>query len=270
MEDNRVGDCAVAFRAAVRASAVQRYKAQWADGSTGCYRNTGDALRGFVLDDRPRIPSRALYRLVDGLDYAIRDWRHMALVFRRPIEDEAARPDSRPVSGGCVESQRGALGMKDDNRNHDNQQLDASFIGNPSVSHEESDVRIKPIALFIFWLLVATGVIGVLMVLLFNSFERQEQKAEGKPSPLASERNEIPPAPRLQLAPKDAEQLKQNKPPDIRNDNPIEEMKRLKEEEDQRLSNYIWIDQQKGIVSIPIEDAKRLVIEKGMLQSRPR
>ena len=160
--------------------------------------------------------------------------------------------------------------MKDDTHNHGNQNLDVSFAGNLAVGHEKSDMKVKPIALFIFWLMVATVIIAVLMVLLFNWLERREQKAEGRPSPLASERNEIPPAPLLQLAPKDSEQLRENKPPDFKNDSPQEEMKRLKEEEDRRLSNYIWIDQQKGIVSIPIEDAKRLIIEKGMLQSRPK
>ncbi|HKP86501.1 MAG TPA: hypothetical protein VJZ26_10415 [Blastocatellia bacterium] len=160
--------------------------------------------------------------------------------------------------------------MKDDNHPHDNQDLDASYIANPDVGHEVSDVRIKPIASFMFWLLVGMGIIAVLMWLLFNWFEKREEKAEARPSPFASERNEIPPPPLLQLAPKDSEQLKLNKPPDLMNDSPLEEMKRLREEEDRKLKNYGWVDQQKGVVSIPIEDAKRLALQKGMLQSAPQ
>ena len=152
---------------------------------------------------------------------------------------------------------------------HDNRDVDLSHMQNPDTSHEESDLRIKPVALFIFWLLAGMGVVAVLMVVLFNSFEKSEQKAEGKKSPLAAERSEIPPEPRLQLAPKSDEQLKNNRPPDLKRDHPLEEMKHLREEEDRALDNYTWVDQQKGVVGLPIEEAKRLVLEKELLKSRP-
>ncbi len=162
--------------------------------------------------------------------------------------------------------------MKDDESHHsdhhDKGDVDHSYIQNPDTRHEESDVRIKPVASFIFWLIAAMGVIAVLMVVLFNSLEKREQKAEGKKSPLAAERSEIPPEPRLQLAPKSDEQLKNNKPPDLKRDHPLEEMKLLREEEDRTLDNYTWVDQHKGVVGLPIEDAKRLVLEKGLLKSR--
>src|ERR1044071_9872661 len=163
--------------------------------------------------------------------------------------------------------------MKDDKSHHsdhhDERDVDHSHIQNPDTRHEESDVRIKPVAMFMFWLMVATGVIAVLMVVLFNSFERREQKTEGKKSPLAAERSEIPPEPRLQLAPKSDEQLRKNEPPDLKHDHPLEEIKLLREEEDRTLDNYTWVDQQKGVVGLPIEDAKRLVLEKELLKSRP-
>lgn len=160
--------------------------------------------------------------------------------------------------------------MKDDNRHHDKHEFDHSLIQNPGTRHEESDVRVKPVALFMFWLLVATGIIAVLMIGLFNWFEKREQKAEGKKSPLAAERSEIPPEPRLQLAPKSDEQLKRHDPPDLKHDHPLAEMQLLREEEDLTLNNYTWVDQQKGIVGLPIEDAKRLILQKGLLQSRPQ
>lgn len=163
--------------------------------------------------------------------------------------------------------------MKEDHSHHshqhDERSVDHSYIQNPDTSHEESDVRIMPVALFIFWLLAAMGVIAVLMIVLFNSFEKREQKAEGKPSPLAAERSEIPPEPRLQLAPKSDEQLKKDAPPDLKRDHPLEEMKLLREEEDSALKNHTWVDQQKGVVGLPIEDAKQLALQRGLLKSRP-
>ena len=43
--------------------------------------------------------------------------------------------------------------MKNDNRHHHDEKLDVSSIDNPDVRHEGSDLRVKPIALFLFWLL---------------------------------------------------------------------------------------------------------------------
>lgn len=163
--------------------------------------------------------------------------------------------------------------MKEDHSHHsdhhDNRDADLSHIQNPDTRHEESDVRIKPVALFMFWLMVATGVIAVLMILLFNWFEKREQKAEGKKSPLAAERSAIPPEPRLQLAPTSDEQLKNHGQPDLKRDHPLEEMKFLRAEENRTLDNYTWVDQQKGVVGLPIEDAKHLLLQKGLLRSRP-
>src|SRR5260370_1253870 len=34
-------------------------------------------------------------------------------------------------------------------------------------------------------------------------------------------------------------------------------------EEDEKLNNYAWVDKQKGVVRIPIEQAMRLVAEEG-------
>lgn len=163
--------------------------------------------------------------------------------------------------------------MKEDHSHHsdhqDNRDVDLSHIQNDDTRHEESDVHIKPVALFMFWLMVATAVVAVLMVVLFNSFEKREQKAGGKKSPLAEERSAIPPEPRLQLAPKSDEQLKNHGQPDLKRDHPLEEMKLLREEENRVLDNYTWVDQQKSVVGLPIEDAKHLLLQKGLLKSRP-
>jgi hypothetical protein len=155
--------------------------------------------------------------------------------------------------------------MRDDNRHHE-ENLDASYIRNPDVRHERSDLRVKPVVSFLFWLMVSGVVIHLLVWGLFRMFEKREQKAEGKPSPFAAERNEIPPPPLLQLAPTE----KGQRAPDLSKNQPLAEMGFLREEEDRRLDNYTWVDQQKGVVGIPIEDAKRLVLQRGLLQSRPQ
>lgn len=132
------------------------------------------------------------------------------------------------------------------------------------VGHEVSELRIGPIVWFLVGLAVATVVIGLLVAGLFDAFESREQKAKAAASPLSSERQKLPPEPRLQLAPSTKEQLERKLPPDIKQDSPLQEMKRLREEENEKLSSYGWVDEKAGIVRIPIEDAKKRLLEKGI------
>jgi hypothetical protein len=149
--------------------------------------------------------------------------------------------------------------MKHTKHGDSQRELDGSHIGNPDVAHEESDVRIKPIAIFCVGLTVAAIVIHLLIAGLFKYFEDRERKSEGPPGPLAAERQVIPPEPRLQLAPRE-----ENQRNPLSNEHPIEEMKRVLAEENGKLDSYGWVDQQAGKVRIPIEEAKRLLVERGL------
>jgi len=46
--------------------------------------------------------------------------------------------------------------------------------------------------------------------------------------------------------------------------NPAVALERLKESEQTTLSSYGWVDQQKGIIRIPIDEAMKRVLEKGL------
>jgi len=145
--------------------------------------------------------------------------------------------------------------------------LDTSYIQNPDVAHEESDVKIRPIALFIVWLTVATAVVMLLMIGLYRYLDKQAtMEDERERSPLAGERNSIPPEPRLQLAPSQAGLSH----PEQTNNSPTSEVNLMREEENRKLDYYSWVDQSKGIVYLPIERAKELALERGILKSRPQ
>ena len=135
----------------------------------------------------------------------------------------------------------------------------------PNATHEIRDVRIRPIIGFLVGLALFTIILCGLMALLFKQFEKSELKAEGAPPPMAAGRDKIPPEPRLQLAPtKQGQQF-----PDLRDNSPILEMKHLREAQEAKLNNYTWLDSQKATASIPIDEAKKLVLQRGLLQSRP-
>ena len=130
--------------------------------------------------------------------------------------------------------------------------------------HETSALRIGPVVWFLIGLGVATVVVVLLMIGLFDAFANRASKSEDRPSPLAGERQKLPPEPQLQLAPTTAEQLEAKLPPNLKEDHPLQEMKRFRAEEDAKLNSYGWVDEKGGVVHIPIDDAKRLLLEKGL------
>jgi hypothetical protein len=132
--------------------------------------------------------------------------------------------------------------------------------------HEVSDVRVAGIAWFIVGLAIAVVFIGWLMTALFNSLEGQEKRAEieSRPSPFAAQRPKLPPEPRLQLAPESEQQISEKSPPNIQTQHPLQEMEALRREWKSELDHYGWVDEKNGIVRIPIEEAKRRLLQQGV------
>jgi len=141
---------------------------------------------------------------------------------------------------------------------------------NADVGHEGSTVQVGGITWFIIVLTVSVVFIGWLMAAVLNTFEGREKKAEleSRPSPFAAERAKLPPEPRLQLAPNSEAQIDKNEPPDLKIQHPLEEMKELRKSWDEQLKSYGWVDEQGGVVRIPIDDAKKLLLQRG-LPTRP-
>ena len=137
---------------------------------------------------------------------------------------------------------------------------------NADVGHEGSTVQVGGITGFIIGLTVSVVFIGWLITAVLNTFEGREKKAEleSRPSPFAAERAKLPPEPRLQLAPNSEEQIDKKEPPDLKTQHPLEEMKELRKSWDNQLKSYGWVDEQAGVVRIPIDDAKELLLQRGL------
>ena len=146
--------------------------------------------------------------------------------------------------------------------------IDTSFISNPHVAHEESDVKVRPILMFVVWLTVGTIVVFFLMGALFNYLDGKAKDEDQRArSPLADERNPIPPKPLLQMAPAKPSKPDNKLEPD--NNSPLSEVISVRKGEELKLDSYTWVDQSKGVVELPIERAKELALERGILKSRP-
>jgi hypothetical protein len=146
---------------------------------------------------------------------------------------------------------------------------DVSHIQNPDVAHEESDVNVRAIMQFVVGLLIFSGIVLVLMWYMLKFFERRQEKATPPPAPMAlSEKERLPPEPRLQAAPGWEVDVGEGKKRSIALKEPTAEMKIVRRQWDEVLLNG-QRDGSGNVVAIPIEEAKRQLIEKG-LPTRPQ
>lgn len=129
---------------------------------------------------------------------------------------------------------------------------------------ESSTLNIGPVVWFLVCLAAGAAITFVLMGGLFNLFESRVEKKEGNPSPLAGERERIAPEPRVQLAPSRIEQVEGRESPNVKTDHPLVEMERVQKEESEKLNSYSWIDEKNGIVRLPINEAKKLLLKSGL------
>ena len=117
---------------------------------------------------------------------------------------------------------------------------------NPEVHHEGTDVNIRGIFGFAFGLLATAIVIHLLVFILFRYFTAREARAVPAEFPLAVGAGpRLPPEPRLQTSPR-------------------QDLSDLRASEDQVLTSYGWVDKSAGVVRIPIEQAIKLTLERGL------
>ena len=124
--------------------------------------------------------------------------------------------------------------------------------------YEKADVSIRGILLFTVGLAVATALSMWLTAGLFRQLgEREAREAEAIPpaTRVPGARPQRPPEPVLQGAPGSRFELQ----------HPIVEMEAWRRHEHELLNSSGWVDRNAGTVRIPIERAKRLLLERGLV-----
>ena len=106
---------------------------------------------------------------------------------------------------------------------------------NPNVGYEQSDWPLGIISLTLLGILVFLAVVPIVMIGAFSKAVPDVSRA------LTVE----PPEPRLQT-------------------DPPQDLVQFRTREDERLNGYYWVDKDKGIVHIPIEQAMKAVAEEGI------
>jgi hypothetical protein len=147
---------------------------------------------------------------------------------------------------------------------------DVSYITNPDVAHEESDVAVRPLLWFVGGLTAFTIVVCLAMWIMFHYFLNREISQELKASPLARQGEErLPPEPRLQLAPgfgvttDDGRRHNlsyENKPEGV--PQPQSEYIAVRGQWARELEEYGWADEKAGTVRLPVDEAMRRYLQQ--------
>jgi hypothetical protein len=116
----------------------------------------------------------------------------------------------------------------------------------PTVHHETSDASIGGVFAFGLALMILGAIILLLVWLMFGYFKSRETGSATREFPLAVEQqNRLPPEPRLQT-------------------NPRQDLIDMRAKEEAILETYGWVDKAAGVVRIPIGEAMKLTVERGL------
>jgi hypothetical protein len=121
----------------------------------------------------------------------------------------------------------------------------------PGATYEHTDASVWIIVRFLFWLAISAVIIHVGLGLLYAlMIERAEETGEQRYPLAATQGERLPPTPRLQQF-------------------PSKDLYQFREGEEAFLEGYGWMNKEAGIVHIPIEDAMRLMVERGLPSRAP-
>lgn len=134
-------------------------------------------------------------------------------------------------------------------------------------SHEGSDVKARPLALFFVAFLALCGLGFVVAKWSYDAlvkFENARQK--DKVTRVASEKTAIPESLNLRAGGPEVTTLPSAGP--LLQPDPVRDMNAMRAEQLGRLNSYGWVDREKGIVHVPIENAMAMAIERSMVKAQ--
>jgi len=130
-------------------------------------------------------------------------------------------------------------------------------LANPGVAHETSDVDVRGILGFAVIVAVTTIVCALVVWGVFDLMERQAAARDPRMSPLAM------PATNMSR-PASVAPTFGNAPSPQLETNERQMLRMHRESEDKQLLGYGWIDEKSGVARLPIEQAKKILSERGL------
>ena len=135
---------------------------------------------------------------------------------------------------------------------------DPAELHNEDVAHEHTDVNIRAIVMFAVGLIVVAAVVHGLMYGMFWWLDEQARQNDPQRSPLATPAPAMPARTTESLNfghARGGAQLLTNEPLALQ---------KLREEENKRLHGYGWVEGKPGVAHMPIDEAKKLILERGV------
>ena len=129
-------------------------------------------------------------------------------------------------------------------------------IVNPETRHEESDVNVRALLWSVAIFIVFAAVTHLILYLQFHAYARHFRNEAAPPLTMMAPPSNVPATPRLQPFPSKTILPTAN--------TPVTDMVDMRASEDAALNKPGWVDQQKGVVRLPIETAKQLVVQRGL------
>jgi hypothetical protein len=133
-------------------------------------------------------------------------------------------------------------------------------IVNPDTRHEESDVNVRALLWAVVIFILFAGLTHLVLYLQFHALVRHFRKEASQPLTMMARPSPVPAMPRLQPFPNAAPPMAST---------PVTDMAEMRATEDEALNKAGWVDQKKGIVRLPIDVAKKLVVQRGLPVVRP-
>jgi len=116
--------------------------------------------------------------------------------------------------------------------------------------HDRSDIHFSSILKWGLGLLAVAVIAHLTIWRLFDFLNNRAAQLDPKPSPIFQQ-NQRPPEPQLQVT-------------------PVMDLQNYRAEEQRLLNSYDWVDREKGIVRIPVNEAMNLLIKKEKAASTPQ
>jgi hypothetical protein len=142
-------------------------------------------------------------------------------------------------------------------RGHAGEHHPADEMHNEAVVHEHSDINIRAIIGSGIAMVVIMGAVSVLMLGLFKFLESDAMGAKVEVSPLAAPATQMPAHIKGPAAFGSAP-----KPQLLTNESAV--LQQLRAAESQQLLGYGWVDEKSGVARMPIAEAKKLLVERGL------
>jgi hypothetical protein len=123
-------------------------------------------------------------------------------------------------------------------------------LENPEVRFEKEDIRATPVLRFLVGLALTCVVVALLLVAFFLGMRSYVAGLQPPPPHMKFEADRKPTGPVLQ-------------------ERPARDLASVRSEEDAILRSYGWVDKSRGVVRIPVEEAMKLLSERGLPRTSP-